>query len=205
MMLKMEKSGCVIGAALLLAVWGQMSRAEMVILTFDDIPAHKYGNDISVVITDEYARLGVHFNSDGRHGGIVRLGLSQGDPGNWSLEGSNGPQFLGYNMYGRTGLIEFDVPISEFWIDAGHGHDGVTDLTFDAFGAEGQLLERVVLESALPDVWVPIRFWATDITRIEYHSPENFALDNMRFVPEPATLLLLGLGGLALRRRRGQA
>jgi hypothetical protein len=33
-------------------------------------------------------------------------------------------------------------------------------------------------------------------------SGNDFAIDDISFVPEPATLLLLGLGGLALRKRK---
>ena len=87
-------------ATAFVAATSRLSLAETVI-TFDDIPAYQ-GNDINDVIREEYAHLGVHFNSDGRHSGIVRLGISQGDPGNWKLEGTNGPQFLGHNSHGPS-------------------------------------------------------------------------------------------------------
>jgi len=189
-----------IRATVLILGIGATAAYGQVVLTFDDIPAHE-GNNIEDVIREEYAHFGVHFNGDGRHSGIARLGLSQGDPGNWNLEGSNGPQFLGHNSYGRTGLIEFDMPIWAFRVDAARGHDGITDLTFEAYDATG-LLEVVTLPSTAPQVWETISLSATGITRIEYHSPENFGLDNMQFVPEPATVLLVGLGSLTLFYRR---
>jgi hypothetical protein len=179
------------------------------VITFDDVPAIRLGNNLSDVIREEYAGLGVHFNRDGRFSGIVRMGLSQGDPGNWDLEGSNGPQFLGHNVYGRTGLIEFDWPVMSFKIDAAHAHDvGVQNLTFRAYDATG-LLESVTLPSSVPGVWQTISLSAAGITRIEYSSGQSFALDNMVFapVPEPSTLALLSVGSLGLlayvwRRRK---
>jgi len=170
-----------------------------IVLTFDDIPSHT-GNDTGDVIRTEYADLGVHFNGDGRHSGIVRQN-GPTDPGNWDLTGTNGPQFLGHNSYGQTGVIEFDMPISFFQVDAAEGHSGVFNLTFEAYDDTG-LLEAVTLPSTVPEVWETITLSSTGITRIEYHSQDAFGLDNMRFIPEPATLLLLGLGGLILRKRR---
>ena len=110
---------------------GIPSSAGLTTLSFEDIPSYG-GNSLSDVIREEYAHLGIHFNSDGRHSRIVRKGVSQGDPGNWDLEGTNGPQFLGQNSYGYTGLIEFDMSISGIRVDAAEGHSGVRDLTFEA-------------------------------------------------------------------------
>jgi hypothetical protein len=192
------KVAIIVLAMIIFGVCGPAS--AVIILTFDDIPAHQ-GNNINDVIREDYAYLGVHFNSDGRHSGIVRLGISQGDPGNWNLEGTNGPQFLGHNSIGLTGLIEFDMPISSYQVDVAEGHDGVINLTFEAYNASG-LLESVTLQSTSPGVWETIKLSATGITRIEYYSPSSFALDNMQFVPEPATLLRLGLGAVLVRRKR---
>jgi hypothetical protein len=184
-------------AILVLGISGRASAT--IVLTFDDVPAHD-GNDINDVIREDYAHIGVHFNSDGRHSGIVRMGLSQGDPGGWLLEGTNGPQFLGHNFHGRTGLIEFDMPISGFQVDAAEGYYGVEDLTFEAYDTIG-LLESVTLSSTLPGIWETITLSATRITRIEYYSGSNFALDNMQFVPEPAALGLLALGLLPFLKK----
>jgi len=185
----------------------EQTRGETV-LTFDDIPAYE-GNNIDDVLREEYAHWGVHFNSDNRHSGIVRGGESNGDPGNWDLDGTNGPQFLGHNSSGRTGQIDFDLPMERFQVDAASGHSPLTNVTFDAYGKNG-LLESVTLESSIPGEWKTISLSVSGITRIEYSSPSNFGLDNMRFtpiVPEPSTFILLttGLSALGLivcRRRR---
>ena len=172
-----------------------------VILTFDDVSAYE-GNNIDDVLREEYAHLGVHFNSDGRHSGIVRGGESNGDPGNWDLDGTNGPQFLGHNWWGVTGMIEFDLPIEQFQIDV-----AFTSVTFDAERDSG-LLESVASQSLDRGEWQTISLSVSGITRIEYSSRSVFGLDNMRFtaIPEPSALILLTTGlsalGLIVYRKR---
>lgn len=177
--------------------------AGVITLTFDDIPAHT-GNESSEVIREDYAHLGVHFNSDQRHGGIVRGGLSNGDPGNWDLEGTNGPQFLGHNSFGYTGLIEFDMPVSQFKVDAASGHASLTNLTFDAY-IGNTLVESVTLAHSPEEVWTTIELSAVGITRIEYRASRAYGLDNLRFIPEPASAAMLLIGSVAMLRRAGSA
>jgi len=194
-------------ASLVLFASKSRSSAGEIVLTFDDIPAYT-GNNIDDVIREQYSSLGVHFNDDGRAGGIVRAGISNGDPGNWKLEGTNGPNFLGQNIYGLTGIIDFDMPIYGFSVDAAEGNaPGLVDLVFDAYGPGG-LLETETASSPV-GIWTTIAFSTkSGITHIDFHSNSDYGLDNMRFsttpLPEPSTWLLatIGAGGLWFVGRR---
>jgi hypothetical protein len=47
-----------------------------------------------------------------------------------------------------------------------------------------------------------ISFGGTPVPEFDSHDGGHFVLDNFTFTPEPSTILLLGLGGLALLRKR---
>ena len=83
------------------------------------------------------------------------------------------------------------------------GEEGIEHLRFAAYDNGGLLLDSVTLTNTVPQVWETISLSADGVTRVEYSSiNDDFGLDNMRFVPEPATLALLALGGFAARHRR---
>jgi hypothetical protein len=193
---------CFAAACTVLATSCPTSRAQSVILRFDDLPA-KTGNALSDVIREQYSAFGVHFNVDGRAGGIVRAGIANGDPGNWNLNGTNGPNFLGHNSLGLTGTIDFDVPVYNFAVDAAWGHGTLSGFTVKAFGPGGLLETQTVSSPAT--VWRTVALSATSITRIEYQASTNFGLDNIHFttIPEPSIVgLCIGaLIGISLRRR----
>ena len=71
-------------------VAGPVSAIETI--SFEEIPAQ---NTIFATLSEEYAHLGVHFSSN--DDGSTWDGMSNGDPGGWELEGTNGPTFAGFN------------------------------------------------------------------------------------------------------------
>lgn len=81
-------------------------------IDFEDRPA---ANDPTQSVTEEYADLGVHFASvdDAATWG----GMSRGDPGNWQIDGSNGPTFLGFDGRSYTAVVNFDEPVQELQLD----------------------------------------------------------------------------------------
>ena len=66
-----------------------------VVITFEEIPPANGNFDF---LSEEYATLGIHFITT--DDGSIFGGLSVGDPGNWDLEGTNRPAFLGFNGSG---------------------------------------------------------------------------------------------------------
>jgi hypothetical protein len=66
-------------------------------------------------LTNEYADLGVTFVTT--DDGSIWGGLSNGNPGAWFLEGTNGPAFLGFNGASFSATMLFDAPVTELSLD----------------------------------------------------------------------------------------
>jgi hypothetical protein len=78
-------------------------------LIFDDLPRNQQ-------VGEGYGALGVHFALSDF--GVVG-GLGEGDPGNWSLEGTNGTAFMGFNGSPSYDMdIHFDARVVDFSMDA---------------------------------------------------------------------------------------
>ena len=161
---------------------------------------------------DRYSSLGVTFNAT--DDGTTWDGLSDGDPGNWDLEGTCGSTFSGFNgnSYGLTMLFSTDV--EDFALDAArsNGSSAGNELTVQGWH-NGSMVEMLTLvlgdvnswtTFALSSVVDEVRLFGTGAG---FHP---FGIDNIRWntagaeVPEPGTLALLGSGllGIGLVRRR---
>ena len=188
--------------------------AHATTITFDELAAQNGGGTIS----NQYAGSGVTFSAGnlGTWGGN-----SNGDPGGWKLEGTNGPQFLGFNgngggVDGYTETLTFSAAVGTFSADfarSAGSNDG--EIILSAFngatlvatssGSFGALAEWMSLSIA--GVTFDSVTWSGSGT--DFHP---YGVDNVVFgaaqggVPEPAAwaLMLVGFGGLgvALRRRR---
>ena len=169
--------------------------AHGAILTFDDLPQ-------GTMVGDHYASLGVHF---GLTDFGVMEGLTNGDSGNWGLDGTSGPFFDGFNgllpsTYSMT--LTFDAPVSSFSLDASRSNGSSSGDTLTVSGFLGAtLIETRTVTFGEINNWTTISLhgvfdrvaWSGQ-GAFEFHP---YGVDNVNFVvvPEPSTFaLLIGAG-----------
>ena len=157
-------------------------------------------------------------------------GLSNGDPGNWGLEGSNGPKLLGisgdfggrgqaYTGPGDTeyAALDFTVPNTTTPLAVNVSFDVLDrsgdNATYTFYGFNnGSLVSTVTptLSAVTIDGYAEqmATVYLTDVDEIRFNSTSYGGIDNVVFpatIPEPSTLalsLMGGLGGRVLFRRR---
>ena len=134
--------------ALVLTVGGA-SVAPATTITFDEFPA----TDNNAALTSAYAGLGVVF--DGHNAGTWE-GIAQGDPGNWKLNGTNGPQFLGNNGEGSyKQSIDFTNGATSISFDAsrGYGSSAGQTLTANFYDDSDDLLDSQIQTLGNINTW----------------------------------------------------
>jgi hypothetical protein len=163
---------------------------------------------------EQFAGLGVHFSSGSF--GIVG-GIGNGDPGNWSLDGTDGSKFLGFNgPYSVT--ITFDTPVAYVSVDAArsNGSQPGDTFTLTAFNASSSQIGTQTVTLGAINSWQAVALSVPNIKSvvltgggISFHP---YGVDRIQFstvspIPEPATVWLLGVGlglvGLRVRRHFG--
>ncbi|MGD0276132.1 MAG: PEP-CTERM sorting domain-containing protein [Syntrophales bacterium] len=176
--------------------------AQAATITFDEYPS----NNNNQAITNLYSSLGVIFGAD--NSGTF-AGIANGDPGNWGLNGTNGPAFLGNNGQNNNDTyittIDFTSLISSvsFDVSRSNGSSSGQALTAAAYSA-GSLLGSQTITLGDVNQWSTISLNFANIDEVILtgsiinYSP--YALDNLQFtsVPEPTSLILLGLGFIGL-------
>ena len=180
-------------------------------ISFDEVSTSE-----SPISANQYSSLGVQLLTDD---GTIRAGISQGDPGNWGLEGTNGPHFLGFNGSSYSMMAIFDGPIADFTVDAArsNGSTSGNQIRLEGYLA-GALVQSLTVSFGPINSWTTLSLSANVDTVQVLGLGANFhpyGIDNMRWqsanlqaVPEPSTCALLALGGgtmcmsKRLRRRR---
>ncbi|MGA2678439.1 MAG: PEP-CTERM sorting domain-containing protein [Sedimentisphaerales bacterium] len=135
-----------------------------------------YGNSVNSVAFDTYTTLSCDVSVQGS---------------DWS--GDNGFQFGLVVNSGSTGWQQADVG-AWYWGGGvgGTGSDFTETVTFNYNG----------LKNGNPSGWAQIILYQNSYSHDGSMANAVYYIDNLRLTPEPATMALLGLGGLALIRRK---
>lgn len=185
--------------------------ASSAVITFDEFPAD---DNSGAMPAGRYAILGVTFVAADE--GATWGGITNGNPGNWELEGTNGPIFSGFNGGSYSIQMLFVGDIAGFALDVSRSSGSATGDTFTLEGYNNGALVESIAGLALG----PINNWATvSLTQVVdevrwFGSGQGFhpfGIDNVQWrdagrVPEPGILGLLGFAGLLagwFGRRRG--
>ncbi|MBN2445755.1 MAG: PEP-CTERM sorting domain-containing protein [Phycisphaerae bacterium] len=178
-----------------------VTTASATTINFDEFPAV---NDNSGFLTEEYAGLGIHFVTT--DDGSIFDGLTDGDPGNWGLEGTNWTQFLGFNGSSYALTTNFDAPVSGFQLDVSRSNGSSAGDTFSLAGyLGGSLVDSAIVTLGPINTWHTIGLTQT-VDSVVWSGAGNgfhpFGVDNLQWVPEPSALVLLALAGMFGYRRR---
>jgi hypothetical protein len=111
-------------------------------ISFDEIPAT---NTNWLLLSNEYAHMGVQFLAV--DDGAVWSGISDGDPGGWDLEGTNGTNFVGFN--GRSYMLTMllDKAVEGFQLDVARASGSSAGAHFTLVGfRNGEWVEEVYVD-----------------------------------------------------------
>ena len=155
--------------------------AGAVTISFDEIPP---ANNNWYLLSDEYAHMGVQFLAT--DDGAIWSGLSDGDPGGWSLEGTNGSAFVGFN--GRSYLLTMllDQVVEGFQLDVARAAGSSAEAGFALAGfRDGEFVEETFVDLGA----IGINEWSTatlsqpvdEVQMIGSGGWQPFGVDNVQW------------------------
>jgi hypothetical protein len=147
-------------------------------ISFEEIEPQ---NDNRMALSEEYAHLGVHFIASRE--GAIWDGMSNGDPGGWEIEGTNGPAFVGFNGPSYELVVQFDEPVPAFRVDVASASGAAPGSVFTLHGyMDGELVESNSVLLGDVNVWDTVELTA-DVDEVVWTSSgasfRPFGADNM--------------------------
>ncbi|MBI1923023.1 carboxypeptidase regulatory-like domain-containing protein [Candidatus Poribacteria bacterium] len=170
----------VVAVTCLMILWTtQVSAAT---ISFEEIPP---ANSNCCYLTEEYAHLGIHFITT--DDGSIWGGLSNGDPGNWDLEGTNGPAFLGFNGSSYSLETTFDTPITNFSLDVSRSNGSQAGNTFTLeLYHDATLLDSITVTLTDINQWTTVSSTVSDVNRTVWFGTGSgfhpFGIDNVQWL-----------------------
>jgi hypothetical protein len=169
-------------AALLVLLGAAPVSAGVEVIDFEDMNP---GNGGTSPLTEEYAELGVHFYS--LDDASVWSGLSEGDPGGWQVEGTNGTRFLGFDGSSYSVVLTFDAPVQDFQFDLTRAapHPFMAHQVVVAGLLGGEVVDEQIVYLGAVDAWMTLTV-AGGVDQVVIEGPgqpgTRFAVDNVQWL-----------------------
>jgi hypothetical protein len=161
------------------------------VIRFDEFPADNTGGGLPA---GRYSSLGVTFVTIDDGGTIG--GIANGDPGNWRLNGTNGPIFSGFNGDSYSLTMTFNSPATSFSLDVSRSEGSAPGDTFTLAGyRSGSLVDSKTVTLEIINTWTTVSLnGIVDETRWSGQGGgfHPFGVDNVRWanIPEPSAAAL---------------
>ncbi len=161
------------------------------VIRFDEFPADNTGGALPAA---RYSSLGVTFVTTDDGGTIG--GIANGDPGNWKLNGTNGPIFSGFNGDSYSLTMLFNNPATGFSLDVSRSEGSAAGDTFTLAGYRlGSLVDSKTVTLGNINTWTTVLLnGIVDETRWSGQGAgfHPFGVDNVRWtnIPEPSAAVL---------------